>query len=395
MRAMPTTVLRERSDDEAPRVTNLELFFDLVYVFAVTQLSEFLFRDLTLRAALEGLIMFIAVWWAWDYTAWATNWLDPERWPAALLIVVLMVFSLVMSAAIPDAFHPIGNPDRGLVFAVSYVALQLVRSTFMVLSFPRRDRMRRNFAQLLSWSAISGAVWIAGAILHGDARLLVWAIAVVLDVGAPVHGYRLPGIRATPMEGWSLAGAHLAERCQLVLMIALGESVLRVGLTWSQQRGSAAVDTAFFVGFVASASLWATYFLRTAESGARVIASEQGGRTGRSAYAYAHAVMVAGVIVEAVGIRSSIEFPTRAASVGSTSVILGGPVLYLVGLVLFKRLVHHGRLGPPIAGIGVLALLSLLAVAGADELVIAICAAVVLAALAVGSALGADGLRDA
>jgi low temperature requirement protein LtrA len=392
---MPARVLRERSDDDAPRVTNLELFFDLVYVFAITQLSEFLFEDLTLRAALEGLIMFIAVWWAWNYTAWATNWLDPERGSAALLIVVLMVFSLVMSAAIPDAFHPIGKPDRGLVFAVSYVALQLVRSTFMVFSFPRGDRMRRNFAQLLSWSAISGAVWIAGAILHGDARLLVWAIAVVLDVGAPVHGYRLPGILATPMEGWSLAGAHLAERCQLVLMIALGESVLRVGLTWSQQRGSAAVDTAFLVGFVASASLWATYFLRTAESGARVIASEQGGRTGRSAYAYAHAVMVAGVIVEAVGIRSSIKFPTRAASVGSTAVILGGPVLYLVGLVLFKHLVHRGRLGPPIAGIGVLALLSLLAVAGADELVVAICATVVLAALAVGSALGADGLRDA
>jgi low temperature requirement protein LtrA len=203
--------------------------------------------------------------------------------------------------------------------------------------------MRRNFAQLLSWSAISGAVWIAGAILHGNARLLVWAIAVVLDVGAPVHGYRLPGIRGTPMEEWSLAGAHLAERCQLVLMIA----------------------------------------------------SERGGRTGRSAYAYAHAVMVAGVIVEAVGIRLSIERPTHTASAGTTAVILGGPVLYLVGLVLFKRLVRHGRLGPPIVGIGVLGLLSLLAVAGADELAIAVCATVVLAALAVGSALGADGLRDA
>jgi low temperature requirement protein LtrA len=279
----------------------------------------------------------------------------------------------------PTGWTPSAGP-------ISYVALQLVRSTFMVFSFPRGDRMRRNFAQLLSWSAISGAVWIAGAILHGDARLIVWAIAVVLDVGAPVHGYRLPGIASTPMEEWSLAGAHLAERCQLVLMIALGESVLRVGLTWSQQRGSAAVDTAFLAGFVASASLWATYFLRTAESGARVIASEQGGRTGRSAYAYAHAV-----IVEAVGIRSSIKFPTRAASVGSTAVILGGPVLYLVGLVLFKRLVRRGRLGPPIAGIGVLALL---AAAGANELVIAVCATVVLAALAVGSVLGADGLRE-
>jgi low temperature requirement protein LtrA len=148
---------------------------------------------------------------------------------------------------------------------------------------------------------------------------------------------------------------------------------------------------------VASASLWVTYFLRTAGRGAQVIAagSEEGGRIGRAAYAYAHAVMVAGVIVEAVGIHSSIEFPTRAASVGTTAVILGGPILYLAGLVLFKFSVKQGKLGPPIAGIAVLALLSLLAVAGADELVIAVCATVILAALAVGSALGADGLRDA
>jgi low temperature requirement protein LtrA len=389
---MPARVLRQRSDDDAPHVTNLELFFDLVYVFAVTQLSDFLFDHLTLRAALEGLIMFIAVWWAWNYTAWATNWIDPERRPAALLIVVLMVLSLIMSAAIPKAFE-----GRGLAFAISYVALQLVRSAFMVFAFPRGDRMRRNFAQLLAWSAIAGVAWIAGALVHGDARLIVWAIAVVLDVGAPVHGFRLPGIGATPMEDWSLAGAHLAERCQLVLMIALGESVLRVGLTLSEQRGSVAVDAAFLLGFIASASLWATYFLHTAERGAHVIAagSQEGGRIGRAAYAYAHAVMVAGVIVEAVGIRSSIEQPTQTASVATTAVILGGPVLYLTGLVLFKLTVKQGKLGPPIAGIGVLALLSLVAVAGADELLVAVSATVILAALAVGSALGADGLRDA
>jgi low temperature requirement protein LtrA len=302
-----------------------------------------------------------------------------------------MVLSLIMSAAIPKAFE-----GRGLSFAISYVALQLVRSTFMVFAFPRGDRMRRNFAQLLSWSAIAGVAWIAGALVHGDARLIVWAIAVVLDVGAPVHGFRLPGIGATPMEDWSLAGAHLAERCQLVLMIALGESVLRVGLTLSEQRGSVAVDTAFFVGFIASASLWATYFLHTAERGAQVIAagSQEGGRIGRAAYAYAHAVMVAGAIVEAVGIRSSIEQPTHMASVATTAVILGGPVLYLTGLVLFKFTVKQGKLGPPIAGIGVLALLSLVAAAGADELLVAVCATVILAALAVGSALGADGLRE-
>jgi low temperature requirement protein LtrA len=386
---VPTRVLRHRADDEAPRVTNMELFFDLVYVFAITQLSDFLYENLTLRGALEGLILFLAVWWAWNYTAWATNWLDPERAPTALLIVVLMVLGLVMSAALPKAFG-----SRGLPFAVAYVALQVVRSAFMVGAFPRGDPMRRNYAQLLSWSAIAGVAWIAGVLLHGDARLIVWGIAVVLDLGAPIHGFWLPGVAPTPMEGWSLAGAHLAERCQLVLMIALGESVLRVGLTWSTDRGSARVDAAFIVGFLASVSLWAIYFLRTAQRGAEVMAADIGGRIGRSGYAYAHAVMVAGVILEAVAIRAALSMPTAAADVATTAALLGGPTLYIAGLVLFKLSVRQGRRGPPTAAVAVLAALVPVAVAGGDRLLVLVCATVVLGALAVGAALGADGLRD-
>jgi low temperature requirement protein LtrA len=335
--------------------------------------------------------MFLAVWWAWNYTAWATNWLDPERGLAALLMVVLMILSLVLAAAIPRAFE-----DRALEFAVSYVALQVLRSAFMVGAFPRGSRMRRNFAQLLAWSAIAGAVWIFGAVaLDGDARLIAWGAAVVLDVAAPVHGFRLPGVRGTPTEEWPLAGAHLAERCRLVLMIALGESVLRVGLTFSHKDGGAAVDAAFLVGCIAAVSLWATYFLRTAERAAEVVSADVGGRLGRSAYTYAHAVLVAGVIVEAVGIHAAIEAPTEPAGVGVTAVILGGPALYLAGLALFKRCVGQDRLWPPVAGIGVLGLLVPVAVAGADSLLLAGCATVVLTAFGVGAALGADGLRDA
>ncbi|HEY4278990.1 MAG TPA: low temperature requirement protein A [Conexibacter sp.] len=386
---MAPPFLRDRADDGALRVTNIELFFDLVYVFAFTQLSDFLFDELTLRGALEALILFLAVWQAWSYTAWATNWLDPARGSGALLMVVLIVLSLVMAAAIPRAFE-----DRGLQFAASYVALQLVRSAFMVGAFPRGDQMRRNFAQLLSWSAIAGVAWIVGATaLDGHARLLAWGVAVVLDVAAPVHGYRLPRAGRTPIEAWSLAGSHLAERSQLVLMIALGESVLRVGLTFSMKNGSPAVDAAFLVGFVAALSLWATYFLHTAERGAQAIAAETASRIGRAAYNYAHAVMVAGVIVVAVGIHEAIEAPTESADVGATAVILGGPALYLTGLALFKRWVGQSRLTPPIAAVVALAAL-LLAVAvapvDAERLLLAGCATVVLAALAVGTALGVD-----
>jgi low temperature requirement protein LtrA len=388
---MARPVLRDRAADGGLRVTSIELFFDLVYVFAFTQLSDFLFADLTLRDALQALVMFLAVWQAWSYTAWATNWLDPARGPGALLMIVLVILSLVMAAAIPRA-----GGDRGLQFTLSFVALQVLRSAFMVGAFPPGDAMRRNFAQLGSWSAIAGVVWIAGAALDGDARLAAWGVAVVLDVAAPVHGYQLPRVGRTRIEAWSLAGAHLAERSQLVLMIALGESVLRVGLTFSMKNESLAVDAGFLVGFVAALSLWATYFVCTAERGAQAIVAETASRIGRSAYNYAHAVMVAGVIVVAVGIHEAIEAPTEPAGAAASVVIVGGPALYLTGLVLFKRWVGLNRVGPSIAAVAALAALLLLAIEAvdADRLLLAGCATAVLAALAVGSALRTDGLSE-
>src|ERR1700728_2931016 len=310
---MRRNALRARSDEAAPRVTNMELFFDLVYVFAITQLSDFLFHDPTFRRALEGLIMFGAVWWAWNYTAWATNWLDPESIAGAALMIVLMAISLVMSAAIPEAFS-----GRGVPFAFAYVGLQVVRSAFMVWAFTGTDdRMRRNYAQLLAWSCIAGVIWIVGAFVGHELRLWLWLGALAVDLAAPVHGFRLPGVGATPMEDWSLAGSHLAERCQLVLMIALGESVLRVGLTFSQHSGSPSVDASFIVGFLAAAGLWATYFLQYAERGVEAIGSTPtaAASVGRTAYAYAHAMMVAGVIVVAVAIRLTIDNPDEGLSV--------------------------------------------------------------------------------
>jgi low temperature requirement protein LtrA len=190
--------LRTRSDGVGPRVTNMELFFDLVYVFAITQLSDFLFEHLSFRGALEGLILFGAVWWAWNYTAWATNWLDPESVPGAALMVALMAISLVMSAALPEAFD-----GRGIPFAFAYVALQVVRSGFMVWAFAdAHDRMRRNYAQLLAWSCIAGVIWIVGAFMHGDVKLVLWLVALTLDLAAPVHGFWLPGLTWPSAVSW-------------------------------------------------------------------------------------------------------------------------------------------------------------------------------------------------
>jgi low temperature requirement protein LtrA len=372
--------LRARSDEAAPRVTNMELFFDLVYVFAITQLSDFLFAHLSFRGALEGLILFGAVWWAWNYTAWATNWLDPESVPGAALMILLMAISLVMSAAIPKAFD-----GRGIPFAFAYVGLQVVRSGFMVWAFAGSDdRMRRNYAQLLAWSGIAGALWIAGAFMHGDLKLVLWLVALAVDLAAPVHGFWLPGVGATPIEDWTLAGSHLAERCQLVLMIALGESVLRVGLTFSEHNGSPSVDASFIVGFLAAAGLWGTYFLQYAERGEAVIAStpERAARVGRTGYAYAHAMMVAGVIVVAVAIRLTIDNPDEGVSTASALALLGGPALFFAGLALFKWAVGRRSLRAPVVAICVLAVLAAVAAFGADCLVVMVCATLVIGAMA-------------
>jgi low temperature requirement protein LtrA len=383
-----STVLRDRGGERVAHVTNMELFFDLVYVYAITQLSEHLYDDLTLRGGLQTAVVFLAVWWAWNYTAWATNWIDPGRLPVVALIAVLMAISLVMSSAIPEAFA-----GRGLPFAIAYVALQAIRSGFMVWAFGLRRKMGRNYAQLLAWSAIAGAVWIAGGLVHDqDTRLAVWAVAIVLDLAAPMHGFRLPGVAGTPIGDWTLAGGHLAERCQLVLMIAFGESVLRVGQTFARAHGNPRVDTTFVIGFGLTLFLWAIYFLRHAEHGAETIESspDDAARIGRSGYAYAHALMVGGVIVVAVAIRLAIERPVASASTGFAAVCLGGPALYVAGVTLFKRALGHGRLWPPLLGVLAFAVLGAAATVVGERLTVLIVAMVVAAILAVASVLEHD-----
>jgi low temperature requirement protein LtrA len=373
---MPATVLRDRSRGEAPAVTNMELFFDLVYVFAVTQLSHHLLEHLTVRGAVETLVLFLAVWWAWNYTAWATNWIDPDHPAVRGLLVVLMLISLVMSVKIPRAFG-----EEGLGFATAYVALQMVRSAFMVVAF-RGQSMGRNYAQLLAWSGIAGIAWVAGAFMQGDGRLLLWIVALVLDYGAPLHGFALPGAGRTPLRDWTLAGGHLAERNQLVVLIALGESILALGATFGALRADVAVVAAFVVGFAGTVSLWWVYFVRHAEEGAQAIAhAPDPARMGRAGYAYAHGIMVGGVIVVAVAIDLTIAHPTGTTSSAAAAVILGGPAIYLAGNALFNYSLTGRTPWSRLIGIGVLALLVPLALA-AEPLALSAAATLVTLTLA-------------
>jgi low temperature requirement protein LtrA len=335
-------------------VTNMELLFDLVYVFAITQLSTQLETGVTLRGLLQTAVLFQAVWWAWGYTAWATGWINPERKLPAALMAVLMVLSLLMASAIPNAFE-----HRGLAFAGTYLMMQILRSVFMVWAFGIKQTMGRNYAQLLAWSVIAGLFWIAGGLIHDhDTRLAVWAVAAVVDVSAPMHGFRLPGFGSRPMSDWSVAGGHLAERYQLVLMIAFGESVLRIGEGFAKSHWSARSDVAFVLGFVVTFALWSLYFLHHAPEGAETMeTSEDAAAMGRGAYAYAHEVMVGSVILLAVAVHMVIAHPDDGVGSGFAAVCLGAPALFLLGITLSKHWLGHGRPLPLVVGAALLALL--------------------------------------
>lgn len=320
-----------RRDGVEPSVTNMELFFDLVYVFAVTQLSHTLVEHLDARTAVEVLVLFAGVWWAWNYTAWATNYVDPDRLPVRVLLAVLMLLSLVMSASIPDAFG-----DRALAFAGAFVAMQLLRAGFMVWAL-RGSPMGRNYLQLGIWSAFASVFWIAGAIVDdSDARLALWAVAVLVDYGAPSIAYALPKLGRTPMSAWRLSPGHLAERCQLVVIIALGESLLINGQGFAEIDRTAATVAAFVLAFLGTVALWWLYFARHAEAALdRVARAADPARLGRGGYAYGHAVMVAGIIVVAVGDEVVLHHPTGHVDAAMTLTVIGGVVLYFAGMVLF------------------------------------------------------------
>ena len=159
-------MLRERRPHEHNRVTSVELFFDLVFVFAITQISHFLLANFTPLGALETAILMLAVWWVWVFTAWITNWLDPDQTAVRLMLFALMIAGLLLSTSIPKAFE-----GRGLVFASAYVAMQVGRSAFFLWSVPKSDLgQHRNFIRILAWLSASGMFWIAG----GLAGWLVW-----------------------------------------------------------------------------------------------------------------------------------------------------------------------------------------------------------------------------
>src|SRR5215472_7995287 len=326
-------LLRDRSGVQ--RVTNIELFFDLVYVFAITQLSHYVLGHSDLRGALQAGLLLAMVWLVWAYTTWVTNWLDPELMAVRLLLVVLMLISLAMSASLPRAFE-----DLGLWVGGAYAVQQIGRSVFMVIAL-RGRALEANFQRILAWCVVSSALAVAGGLAHGTARALLWLGAVGIDLLGGVVGFYTPGLGRSRTSDWTIEGGHFAERCQAFILIALGESIVIIGATLTDVKPITAASVASFViAFVGSVALWWLYFDQSAGAAAEMIArSDDPGRRGSSAYHQKHPGIVPGIIVCAAADEKVLANPDAAASTVSAWMILGGPALFLAGHAAFKLVV--------------------------------------------------------
>ncbi|MDE2437442.1 MAG: low temperature requirement protein A [Sphingomonadales bacterium] len=326
-------MLRNHGGGHAP-VSNLELFFDLVYVFAVTQLSHFIGHHPGWLGFLQGVILFLGVWWVWIYTVWVTNWANPDRLPIRLLILALMFLSLIMAIAMPEAFA-----GKALLFAGCYIALQLGRSVVMAIVLRHEAQSRlRNMARISCYFIASAPLWLAGAWLGGVAQIALWLAALAIEYAGPLTMFATPVLGRSTTGDWDISGSHMAERCSLFIIIALGEGIVVSGAAMLDGVLSADRYAALFIAFAGSAVVWWLYFDIGAERGARLISGhEQAGRIARNAYTYLHMPIVLGIVIFAVGDSLLMENWTGKAEHPLILTQLGGAVLFLVGLAYFKR----------------------------------------------------------
>ncbi|WP_329100985.1 low temperature requirement protein A [Micromonospora sp. NBC_01699] len=347
-------LLREESTSQ--RASFLELFLDLVFVFALTRVSQRLITDFTseqrilLPEAGQTLLLFLALWIVWTTTVWATSRLDPEAPQVQVVVILTLIGSMVMAVALPEGFG-----DRALVFAGAYVATQVGRSMYFLVATHRQGDKAVSL-RIIFWAGVSGVPWIVGGLLADEPlRGLLWTVAVVLDLSALALGWPTPRLGRSWFGGELLSAEHLAERYQQFLIIALGESIFVLGLTFSSSDFTVDQATAFGLGLLTTVLLWRIYFHRAGRVLPLAITSARNpGRLG-VATAFTHLTMIAGIVLTGVGYELSIAHPLGHGDPAWLFAILGGPILFLTGRTPFEFQVF-GRISPSrVAGILVLA----------------------------------------
>jgi low temperature requirement protein LtrA len=310
---------------DGERVTPLELFFDLVFVLALTQCTTLMAESPTWEGLLQGLLVLGMLWWSWVGYAWLTSVVDPEEGLVRLVMFLAMAAFLIAALCVPGAFG-----RDALAFALAYGVVRLAHILLFVLASRDDEALRRSVTGLAGGTAIGAGLILLAAFTDGTVQLALWALALVLDAGEPY----LFGA-----DGWKLVPGHFAERHGAIVIIALGESIVAIGVG-AHEKIDAGIVTAAVLGMVLAAALWWTYFDVTAiVAGRRLERAEEGrerNEIARDSYSYLHFPMVAGIALVAVGLKLTLAHVEDPLRLVPAAALLGGAALYLLAHVAFR-----------------------------------------------------------
>ena len=336
--SQPRTPRLTATRREGERVTPLELFFDLVFVLAITQCTALMADHPTWEGLVQGLLVLGVLWWAWVGYAWLTSIIDPEEGAVRLVFFAAMAALLIAALCVPEAFDGLG-----LVFALAYGAFRVAHIALFILASPDDDALRHSVLGLAVGTAVGVTLLATASLFDGLAQGALWALALFLDMAGPYF---------FGSEGWTLVPGHFAERHGLIVIIALGESIVAIGI-----GAAGALD--FGIGVVAvlgiavAAAQWWTYFDVVALISARRLTEAEPGKVqnelARDSYSYIHLILVAGIVLVALGMKTAIGHADEHLHAETAFALLGGTATYLVGLVAFRyrqaHTVNRHRLG--------------------------------------------------
>jgi len=320
-----TAVLREEE-----RVTPLELFFDVVFVLAITQCTALMAGQPTWTGLAKGLAVLAVLWWCWGAYAWLTSVVDPEEGAVRLVIFGAMASLLVAALCVPGAFD-----DSALIFALAYGAVRIAHILLFVLASRDDPGLRYSVLTLAGSTALGVGLLTAAAFVDGWAKAALWAVALLLDISGPAF---------FGVEGWKIVPGHFAERHGLIVIIAIGESVVAIGVGVTQEV-DAGIVAAAAAGTVVAAALWWLYFDVVALVAQRRLARAAPGREqnsmARDSYSYLHYPMVAGIVLVALGMKKTLGDVGEDLELVPAAALLGGTAVYLLAHVAFRlRNVH-------------------------------------------------------
>ncbi|MET0558454.1 MAG: low temperature requirement protein A [Solirubrobacterales bacterium] len=315
---------------EGERVRPLELFFDLVFVLAITQCTALMTHHPTWSGLAQGLLALGVVWWAWVGYAWLTSVIDPEEGAVRLVMFGATAAFLVVSICVPEAFGSLG-----LAFALAYGVARVAHIGLFMLASGEDEDLRQSVRGLAVSSFVAVSLLALASLFDGLAQGALWALALILDMGGPfVFG----------SAGWKLVPGHFAERHGLIVIIALGESIVAIGVG-AHDHLTLGIGTTAVLGVALSAAMWWLYFDVVALISARRLADAEPGRVqnelARDSYSYIHLLIVAGIVLAAFGMKTTISHPGDHLHDVPAFALLGGAATYLLGLVAFRwRHVH-------------------------------------------------------